>query len=112
MCADNEEQGTIGDVYCLTCRNEKSVYFSINKTTSFHHCKKCKAGCHVLNIPSKDQKTTIMLFGGDGTHCFARKASRDYEKKPTPFLKKFLRRSNPSTSEPEPEKAEIVLFMA
>ena len=28
-----------------------------------------------------------MLFGGDGTHCFARKMSRDYEKeKPSPFF--------------------------
>ena len=31
--------------------------------------KKCKACCHVLNIPFRDQKPTIMLFGGDGTHC-------------------------------------------
>ena len=42
----------------------------------------------------KDQKPTIMLFGGDGAHFFARKTSRDYEKeKPSPFLKKFLRHS-------------------
>ena len=33
--------------------------------------KKCKACCNVLNIPFKDQKPTIMLFGGDGTQCFA-----------------------------------------
>ena len=65
--------------------------------------KKCKACCNVLNIPFKEQKPTIMLFGGDGTHCFARKTSRDYER-PSPFLKKFLRRSQPSTSEPEPKK--------
>ena len=39
-------------------------------------------------------KTTIMLFGGDGTYCFATKTSRDYEKeKPSPFLKNFLRQS-------------------
>ena len=70
--------------------------------------KKCKACCHVLNIPFKDQKATIMLFGGDGTHCFARKTSRDYEKEePSPFLKKFLRQSQPSTSEPETEKAKM-----
>ena len=76
---------TIGDVYCPTCRNEKCVYLSSNKTTSFYDCKKCKACCHVLNIPFKDQKPTIMLFGGDGTHCFARKTSSDYEK-PSPFF--------------------------
>ena len=53
-----------------------------------------------------------MLFGGDGTHSFARKTSRDYEKeKPSPFLKKLLRQSDPSTSEPEPKKAEVIPFM-
>ena len=42
----------------------------------------------------KDQKPTILLFGGDGTHCFGKKMSRDYEKeKPSPFLKKFFRQS-------------------
>ena len=31
--------------------------------------------------------------------------SRDYEKeKPSPFLKKFLRQSQPTTPEPEPKK--------
>ena len=65
MCVDNIK--TIGDEYCPTC--SKCVYISTNKTTSFYDCKKCKACCHVLNFPFKDQKPTIMLFGGDGTHC-------------------------------------------
>ena len=110
MCG---QQDTIGDVYCPTCRNEKSVGNSPNKTTSFYDCKKCKACCHVLNIPFKDQKHTIILFGGDGTNCFARKTSRDYEEEnPSPFWKKILRQSQPSTSEPEPKKAEVIPFMA
>ena len=105
LCVDNKVRETIGDVYCPTCRNEKCVYLSSNKTTSFYDCKKCKACCYVLNFPFKDQKPTIMLFGGDGTHCFARKTNRDYEKeKPSPFLKKFLRQSQPSTSERELKK--------
>ena len=106
LCVYIKVRETIGDVYCPTCRNEKCVYISTNKTTSFYDCKNCKACCNVSNIPSnKDQKLTIMLFGGDGTHCFARKTSRDYEKeKPSPFLKKFLRQSQPSTSEREPKK--------
>ena len=62
---------TIGDVYCPTCRNEKCVYLSTNKTTSFYGCIKCKACCHVLNIHFKDQKPTIMLFGSDGTHWWS-----------------------------------------
>ena len=49
-----------------------------------------------------------MLFGGYGTHCFARETRRDYEKeKLTSFLKKFLRQSQPSTSEPEPKKEKL-----
>ena len=108
LCVDNKVRETIGDVFCPTCRNEKCAYISAKKTTSFYDCKKCKACCNVLNISFKDQKPSIMLFGGDGTHCLARKRSRDYEKeKPCPFLKKFLRHSQLSTSEPEPKKVKI-----
>ena len=104
ICVDNKVQKNIGDGYCPTCRNEKCVYISTKETTSLYDCKKCKTCCHVLNIHFKHQKPTIMLFGGDGTHCFARKASRGYEKEPSLFLKKFLRQSQPSTSKPETEK--------
>ena len=110
LSMDNKIRETIGDVYCPTCRNEKCVYISTKKTTSFNDCKKCKACCNVfvLNIPFKDQKPTIKLFGGDGTHCFARKTSRDYEKeKPSPFLKKFFRQSQPRTSELETKKIKM-----
>ena len=49
-----------------------------------------------------------MLFGGDDTHCFARRTSRNNEKeKPSPFLKKILRQSQPSISEPEPKKVKM-----
>ena len=70
--------------------------------------KNCKACCHVLKLPFEDQKQTFMLFGGDGTQCFAGKTSRDYEKEnPSPLLKKFLRQSVPSKSEPAPKKAKV-----
>ena len=109
LCVDNKVRETIGDVYCPTCRNEKCVYISTNETTSFYDCKMCKAFCNNLKIPFKDQKTTILLFGGDGTHCFAKKTSRDYEKgKPPPFCWKFLRQSQPSTSEPEKKRTNRV----
>ena len=112
LCVDKKGRETIRDVYCPTCRNEKCVYISTNKTTSFYDCKKCKACCNVLNIPFKYQKPTIMFFGGDGTQCFERKTSRDYEKeKPFPFLKEFLRQPDRSTSEHEPKKAEVIPFM-
>ena len=42
--------------------------------------KKCKTYCNVLKIPLKEQNPTFMLFGGDGTHCFAKKSSRDNER--------------------------------
>ena len=64
LSVNDKIRETIGDVYCPTCRNEKCVYNSTNQTTSFYDCKKCKACCHVLNIPFKDQKPTIMLSGG------------------------------------------------
>ena len=86
--------------------------YSTNKTTSFYDYDKCKACYHVLKIPFKDQKTYIMLFCGDGTHCFARKTSRDYEEeKPSPYLKEFLRQSDLRTSKPEPKNAENIPFM-
>ena len=85
LCVDNVK--TIGDVYSPTCRNEKYVYISTNKTTSFYDCKKCKACCHVLKIPFKDQKPTIMLFGGDGTHCL--RESRLRKRKTTSFFEEF-----------------------
>ena len=92
---------------------KKSVFtFQPKKTTSFYDCWKCKGCCHVLNIPFRDQKLTIMLFGDDGTHWFARKTSRDYEKeKPSPFLKNVLRQSQPSTSEPVPKKVKMSPIM-
>ena len=68
LCLNNKVRETIGYVYCPTCINEKGVYTSTKKRSSFYDCKKCKACCNVLNIPFRDQKPTIMLFGGDGTH--------------------------------------------
>ena len=63
LCLDDKVLEAIGGMYCPTCRNEKCVYISTNKTTSFYDCKKCRACCNVLNIPFRDQKPTIMLFG-------------------------------------------------
>ena len=113
LCVDNKVQEAVGHVYCPTCRNENCVYVSTNKTTSFYDCKKCRACCHVLKIPFMDKKSTISLFGGFGTHCFARKTSQNNEKeKPSTFLKKFSGNHKSSTSEPEPKKAEVIPFMA
>ena len=57
-----------------------------------------------LSIHFKDQKPTIMMFGGDGTHCFAKKdESRLRKEKPSPFL----RQSQSSTSALEPKKVKM-----
>ena len=91
----------------------KTVYLSNYKNSSFDDCKNCKACFHVLNIPFMEHKPTINLFRGDGTICFATKASGDYEKeKPNPFLRSFLRHSQSSTPKPLPWKKKIVPFMA
>ena len=101
-CVDDIK--TIGDVISPTCRKEKFVHVSNNKMNSFYHCKKYKACCHVLNIAFRDQKPTIKLFGGNGTHCLHESRLR---KKTSPFLKKILRQSQPSTSECEPKKVKM-----
>ena len=65
-----------------------------------------KACSHVPTLPFTERKPTISLFGRDGTHCFAKKTSRDYEKgKPTPFfLKTLIRHSQSSTPALDPQK--------
>ena len=40
-----------------------------------------------FEYPLFNQKPTIVLFVGDGTHCFTKKMNRDYEKKQRWFLK-------------------------
>ena len=98
---DNKVQETFGDVYYPTCRNEKCVYISNSQMSSFYDSQKRKTWCHVL----KDQKPTILLSGGNGTHCFVKKTSRDYKnEKPYLFQKKFLRQSQSTTRELEPKK--------
>ena len=80
LCVDDKVRETFGDSYCQTCRNEMRLYFSTNKTSSFYDCNKYTACFQLLNIPFKDQKPTIMLFGGKSIYCFARKTSRAYGK--------------------------------
>ena len=73
----------------------------------------------VLFQPTKHRKKEVCVENqvqgsiGDGTKCFARKTSHNYEKeKPSPFLKKLLRQSQPSTSEDEPKKTKIIPIVA
>ena len=106
-------QDVICEVYCPAGPNETSFYLSTNKSSSFYHFKKCKGWSHVLNINFKDQTSTIILIGGNGTHRFARKTSRVYKKeKPSPLLNTFLNQSQSSTRELESKKAKIIPVLA
>ena len=42
LCVDNKNQINVEDVYFPTCRNEKCVYDSIKKTTSYYDSKSAK----------------------------------------------------------------------
>ena len=106
-------QVVIGDVHCPTSPCGNCVHLSTNKTTNFYDCKKSKACSRVLKIPFGPQKRKIMLVGGDGKHCFARKVSRDYKKDKTyPLLQKFRRQSESSTPEHEQKKPRNIPCMA
>ena len=97
FCVQNKVREIIGDMHCPSRKNEKCFYISTKKTTSFYDCKKCKACCHVLNIPFKDQKPTNIFFGGDGTHCLhelrlrKRKAISNFGRISPPITTKHIR---------------------
>ena len=88
-CEWTTEYTYIRYVYCPACGNEKCVYISTNKLSSFYHCKKGKACCHVLNTPFKDQKPTIIIFRGDGTKFLVKKTSLDYENEKQSFFEEI-----------------------
>ena len=80
LCADNRVRETIGDVYCLTCRNEKRVYISTNKMTTFYDCKKCKACC---NISFSGPKTDNYFVWRWRYPLFCRKGESRLQKRKT-----------------------------
>ena len=55
LCVYDKLRETIADVYYPRWGNEKCVYISNKKLTSFYDCKKCKTCCHVSIVPFKDQ---------------------------------------------------------
>ena len=94
----------IGDDICPNkkCRGEKSVYNTsfeeINKNT--YQGKQCKACNHVLDIPYKDQKPCVTLFGW--TYCFRKKTKLDYQKeKLSPLMQQCISQSKLSTTKAE-----------
>ena len=73
-------QDVIGDVFCPTCTKEKCPHLSANKKSSFYNRRKCDVGSHVPNIKFMGQKRTITMFGGDDTHCFAKRNELELQK--------------------------------
>ena len=70
----------MGALYYPTSKNKTCVYLLIIKIFDSYDSEKCTASCHVLNLPFKEQKSTLMFCGGDGTDCFAKNTKRDYDK--------------------------------
>ena len=119
FCVENKVRETIGDVYCPTYRNEKCVYLSINETTSFYDCKKCKACCNVLNIPFRDQKTdnyvvwrwwNTLLCMKDESRLRKRKIISSFEEISPPITTKHIR-ACPKKGQIE-SKYEINVFVS
>ena len=88
-----------GDVTLRTRSKKKCVYLSANKILSLDDCKKAKLAlmCSIFQLRNKNRQKFL-----DGTHCLARNMSRDYEKRPSPCLKKFIFQSRSSIHEPVP----------
>ena len=64
---------------CIVQDVEMKIVFSIQpiKRLVSTTVRNAKPAATFSNAPFKNQKPTFMLFGADGTQCFARKTSRD-----------------------------------
>ena len=74
----------IGNVYCpnrygCSAKYTTCTLISTAEMHSYYECPDCAACCQVLNIPFKQQKHVLTLFGGEGTFVFAEKTQQDYE---------------------------------
>ena len=110
---DNANINFIGNNHCpkrifretfLTQKDFSSAEVIMNVRTQkivSMTAKTCSSNCHVHKIPLKEQKSTMTLFGRDGTHSISRKASRDNDtEKPSALLRKFLEQSQSTTPKP------------
>ena len=111
----------IADVICpiRKYRSEKSVYITSleenNKST--YESEQCKPSTHVPNIPFKDQKPCVTLFGW--TYCFREKTKLEHQKKKfSPLMRQCISQSKFSTTkaeeannEPAPKKTKILPYM-
>ena len=108
----------IGDAICSNkkCTDEKCVYITsfeeINKSTD--KCRQGKGCSQALNIPFKDQKPCVTLFGW--ICCFRKKTKLDYQKeKLSSLMQQCISQSKHSSTkaeeannEPAPKKSKIL----
>ena len=96
---------------CIVQHAQTEIVFTLQplKLPVFYDCKNCKAGSHVLNTPFRDEKLVI-VFLVVMVHIATQEKGVVSTK--SPFLKKTLRQSQPSTRGLEQKKAEIVPLMA
>ena len=105
----------IANVYCPNTMCSGILYVHRKTFQSLGRsdcqCPQRTSTCQMREIPFDERTNSFFLrfgqgiyifeethFWGDGTHCVARKASRDYEKeKPYQLLKKVLHQSQSST---------------
>ena len=95
-----------------TCENQKCIYNSTKKITSFSDCKKRKTCCHELNVPFKVQKPTLALIDEDGTISFTKKTNYEYKFYKRPPGYHMSPPNTESSSDPVPKQVTNVPCMA
>ena len=104
---DNKVRETTGIVYCLTCRNEKCVYLSTNKVTSFYDCKSAKPAatfgkfllrtenwqscCLVVTVQTNSQERRVATMRKENHPRFWRLFSTNYNQAHTILNQKSLK---------------------
>ena len=100
-------------MYCPTCRNEKRVFFSTIKISSFYDCKKCKACCHVSNNPFKVQISIILIVWWQSHSFFCQKDESWLQKwKTNSFFEEFSPPTTINHTQTKAKKGKILPFLA
>ena len=90
-------------------KNETSVNISTNKISEkcLWTAKMPSQSSTAQSIIQRKKKPTMLLFGGDGTPCFAKKTSSvNGKKRLSRFSEKFFRKSQSSMNELEPKEGQ------
>ena len=97
----------VGNVFCPKSGNEYCIHITTHRNTrkNFLECGKCRLSCHKLNVHFGENYPFLTLSVGEGTSCYSKKTSRDYEKeKSFAFSRKFSVNQNMSRAKLSREK--------